>query len=133
MSTRRLKRAETDSDALQAVRDELAAARARLAELADAAAAGTISIATVARAEPQILATIGALERREAELATPSRIARLHHPGSGCRHVAGRLHPCRPGVRSRGCCWRLTCSASSGSRRGQPDGQEAGMSRRRSV
>src|SRR5829696_6936708 len=57
-----LKRAETDSDALQAVRDELAGARARLAELADAAAAGTISIATVARAEPQILTTIGALE-----------------------------------------------------------------------
>jgi DNA invertase Pin-like site-specific DNA recombinase len=77
-----LKRAETDSDALQAVRDELAAARARLTELADAAAAGTISIATVARAEPQILATIGALERREAELATPSALFGFITPGS---------------------------------------------------
>jgi site-specific DNA recombinase len=77
-----LKRAETDSDALQAVRDELAAARARLTELADAAAAGIVSIATVARAEPQILATIGALERREAELATPSALHGFITPGA---------------------------------------------------
>jgi DNA invertase Pin-like site-specific DNA recombinase len=69
-----LSRAEADSDALHAVRNELAAARARLAELADAAATGTISIATVARAEPQILASIAGLERREAELATPSAL-----------------------------------------------------------
>ena len=62
-----LSRAEADSDVLHAVRNELAAARARLAELADAAATGTITIATVARAEPQILATIGALERRRRE------------------------------------------------------------------
>jgi DNA invertase Pin-like site-specific DNA recombinase len=84
-----VKRAETDSDALQAVRDELAAARARLAELADAAAAGTISIATVARAEPQILATIGALERREAELSTPSALHGFITPGA---NVARRWH-----------------------------------------
>jgi DNA invertase Pin-like site-specific DNA recombinase len=84
-----LMRAETDSDALQAARDELAAARARLAELADAAAAGTISIATVARAEPQILATIGALERREAELATPSALHGFITPGA---NVARRWH-----------------------------------------
>jgi hypothetical protein len=56
---------------------------ARLAEnIADAAAAGTISIATVARAEPQILATIGALERREAELATPSALHGFITPGA---------------------------------------------------
>ena len=84
-----LSRAETDSDALRAVRDELAAARARLAELADAAAAGTISIATVARAEPQIMATIGALERREAELATPSALHGFITPGAD---VARRWH-----------------------------------------
>ena len=77
-----LSRAEADSDALHAVRNELAAARARLAELADAAATGTITIATVARAEPQILATIGALERREAELATPSAFHGFINPGA---------------------------------------------------
>ena len=77
-----LQRAEADSDALQAVRDELAATRARLTELADAAAAGTISIATVARAEPQILASIGALERREVELATPSALHGFISPGA---------------------------------------------------
>jgi site-specific DNA recombinase len=81
-SVQAIKRAEADSDALQAVRDELAAARARLAELADAAATGTISIATVARAEPQILATIAALERREAELATPSALHGFITPGT---------------------------------------------------
>jgi hypothetical protein len=84
-----LQRAETDSDALQAVRDELAGARTRLAELADAAAAGTISIAMVARAEPQILATIGELERREAELATPSALQGFITPGAD---VARRWH-----------------------------------------
>jgi site-specific DNA recombinase len=84
-----LKRAETDSDALHAVRDELAGARARLAELADAVAAGTVSIVTVARAEPQILATIGALERREAELATPSALHGFITPGAD---VARRWH-----------------------------------------
>jgi site-specific DNA recombinase len=77
-----LKRAEADTGALQTVRDQLAAARARLAELADAAAAGTISIATVARAEPQILATIADLERREAELATPSALHGFISPGA---------------------------------------------------
>jgi DNA invertase Pin-like site-specific DNA recombinase len=77
-----LKRAEADTDALQAVRDQLAAARARLAELADAAASGTISITTVARAEPQILAAIADLERREAELATPSALQGFISPGA---------------------------------------------------
>ena len=104
MSTRHCRRAETDSDALQAVRDELAAARARLAELADAAAAGTISIATVARAEPQILATIGALERREAELATPSARCTASSPRERMSPGGGTLHRCRPGVKSLGCC-----------------------------
>jgi DNA invertase Pin-like site-specific DNA recombinase len=77
-----LSRAEIDSDALHAVRDELAAARARLAELADTAAAGAISIATVIRMEPQILANINALERREAELATPSALHGFITPGA---------------------------------------------------
>jgi site-specific DNA recombinase len=77
-----LSRAEADNDALQAVRDELSATRARLAELGDAAAAGTISIATVIRAEPKILATITDLERREAELATPSALQGFINPGA---------------------------------------------------
>jgi site-specific DNA recombinase len=77
-----LQAAEADSDALQAVRDELATARARLAELADAAATGTISIATVTRMEPQILAMIAGLERREAELATPSALYGFITPGA---------------------------------------------------
>jgi DNA invertase Pin-like site-specific DNA recombinase len=84
-----LRRAEADSDALGTVRDELAATRARLDELADAAAAGTISIATVARAEPQIMATIGVLERREAELATPNALHGFIPPGAD---VARRWH-----------------------------------------
>jgi hypothetical protein len=77
-----LDRADADNEALRAVRDQLAAARARLAELADAAAAGTISIATVARAEPQILATIADLEHRESELATPSALRQFISPGA---------------------------------------------------
>ena len=77
-----LSRAEADNDALRAVRDELAATRARLAELGDAAAAGTISIATVIRAEPKILATIAELERRESELATPSALRQFISPGA---------------------------------------------------
>jgi site-specific DNA recombinase len=77
-----LSRAESDNDALQAVRDEMSATRARLAELGDAAAAGTISITTVARAEPKILATITDLERREAELATPSALHGFINPGA---------------------------------------------------
>jgi DNA invertase Pin-like site-specific DNA recombinase len=77
-----LRRAEADSDALQAVRGELAAARVRLAELADAAAVGEISIATAARAEPQILTSIAELERREAELVTPSALHGFITPGT---------------------------------------------------
>jgi DNA invertase Pin-like site-specific DNA recombinase len=77
-----LKRAEADSDALQAVRDELAAARARHTELADEVATGALSAALAARAEPQMLATITALERREAELATPSALAGFITPGA---------------------------------------------------
>ena len=77
-----LRKAEADTDALRAVRDELAATRARLAELGDAAAAGTISIATVVRAEPQILAAIAELERRESELSTPSALRQFITPGA---------------------------------------------------
>jgi site-specific DNA recombinase len=77
-----LRKAEADTDALRAVRDELAATRARLVELGDAAAAGTISIATVVRAEPQILAAIAELERRESELSTPSALRQFITPGA---------------------------------------------------
>jgi site-specific DNA recombinase len=84
-----LSRAEADTDALRAVRDELSATRARLAELGDAAAAGTISIATVIRAEPKILAAIADLERHEAELATPSALRQFISPGAD---VADRWH-----------------------------------------
>jgi site-specific DNA recombinase len=75
-------RAEADNEALRAVRDELGAARARLAELGDAVATGAISIATAARAEPQILTTIAELERRESDLATPSALRQFISPGA---------------------------------------------------
>jgi site-specific DNA recombinase len=83
----RLSRADSDNTQLSAVRDELAATRTRMTELADAAAAGSVSIATVVRAEPQILATIAQLERREGELSTPAQLRGFITPGE---HVARR-------------------------------------------
>jgi DNA invertase Pin-like site-specific DNA recombinase len=67
---------------LSQVRDQLAAVRARHEQLADAVAAGTVSVATLIRAEPTLLAEISILETRERELSTPSALRELIEPGA---------------------------------------------------
>jgi site-specific DNA recombinase len=67
---------------LSEVRDQLAAVRARHEQLADAVAAGTVSITTLIRAEPTMLAEITTLETRERELSTPSALRGLIEPGA---------------------------------------------------
>ncbi|MGH3426850.1 MAG: recombinase family protein [Sciscionella sp.] len=67
---------------LSQVRDQLALLRARHEQLADAVAAGTVSVATLIRAEPAILAEITTLEKREHELSTPSALRGLIEPGT---------------------------------------------------
>ncbi len=61
-----------DDRELSAVRDQLALARTRHEELADAVAAGTLSVVLAARSEPVMLAEIATLEAREKELSTPT-------------------------------------------------------------
>ncbi len=74
--------AGTDDDtALAAVRDEVAELRARADELADAVAAGALSVTLAARSEPKIRAQIRSAETREAELSTPSVLRGLITPG----------------------------------------------------
>ncbi|MGH3603039.1 MAG: recombinase family protein, partial [Pseudonocardiaceae bacterium] len=78
-----LRAGERDGDReLSEVRDRLAAARARHEQLADAVAAGTVSVATLVRAEPTLLAEITTLETRERELSTPSALRGLIEPGA---------------------------------------------------
>jgi site-specific DNA recombinase len=77
-----LNSAETDNEQLAGVRNDLAAARTRLTELGDAVATGALSVATASRAEPQILATIAELQRREGELSTPSQLRGFITPGA---------------------------------------------------
>ncbi len=67
---------------LTAVQAQLAAVRARHEQLADAVAAGTVSVATLVRAEPPLLAEITTLETRERELSTPSALRGLIQPGA---------------------------------------------------
>ncbi|MGH3853432.1 MAG: recombinase family protein [Pseudonocardiaceae bacterium] len=67
---------------LSHVRDQLALLRARHEQLADAVAAGTVSVATLIRAEPTLLAEITTLEKREHELSTPSALRGLIEPGT---------------------------------------------------
>lgn len=74
-------REQGDDRELAEVRDQLATLRARHDELADAVAAGTISVATLTRAEPTILADIARLEAREKTLATPSALRGPIEPG----------------------------------------------------
>ncbi|MEO7194766.1 MAG: hypothetical protein ABIZ05_08085 [Pseudonocardiaceae bacterium] len=74
---------EHDGDReLSAVHDQLAAVRARHEQLADAVAAGTVSVATLVRAEPTLLAEITTLGTRERELSTPSTLRGLIEPGA---------------------------------------------------
>ncbi len=71
-----------DDQELASVRDQLATARARHEELADAVAAGTLSMVFAARSEPALLAEIHRLEHRATELATPSALRGLIEPGA---------------------------------------------------
>jgi site-specific DNA recombinase len=83
-----LRAGDHDSDReLSAVRDQLAVVRARHEQLVDAVAAGTVSVATLIRAEPTLLAEITMLEAREKELSTPSALRGLIEPGTdvACR------------------------------------------------
>ncbi len=78
-----LRSGEQDGDReLSDVRDRLAAVRARHEQLADAVAAGTVSVAILIRAEPTLLAEITTLEARERELCTPSALRGLIEPGA---------------------------------------------------
>lgn len=78
--------ADTGDDvALAAVRDELAEVRARADELADAVAAGTLTVQFAARSEPKLLTQLADLERREAELCTPNALRGLMAPGADVR------------------------------------------------
>lgn len=71
-----------DDRELSAVRDRLALARARHDELADAVAAGTLSVVLAARSEPVMLAEIAALEEQEKKLVTPNVLRGLIEPGA---------------------------------------------------
>ena len=82
-----LRAGEHDGDReLSAVQDQLAAARARHEQLADAVAARTVSVATLVRAEPTLLAEITTLETRARELSTPSVLRGLIEPGADVAH-----------------------------------------------
>ncbi|MDQ2880766.1 MAG: hypothetical protein M3Y48_05750 [Actinomycetota bacterium] len=71
-----------DDRELSAIRDQLATVRARHDELAQAVAAGTLSVTLATRSEPAILAEIQRLEKRDKELATPSALRGLIEPGA---------------------------------------------------
>lgn len=77
----RLTAAEADGTELAAVRDELAEVRAHLDETYASAARGVkrggISATALAKLEPQILADIEKLEKRDRELTTPSILGGL--------------------------------------------------------
>lgn len=78
-----LRAGEQDDDReLSTLRDQLATVRARHDELAEAVAAGTLSVALAARSEPAILTEIQRLEKREKQLATPSALRGLIEPGA---------------------------------------------------
>jgi hypothetical protein len=67
---------------LSQAQDQLAAIRARHEQLADAVAAGTVSVAALVRAEPTMLAEIKKWEARVKELSTPSVLRGLIEPGA---------------------------------------------------
>jgi hypothetical protein len=78
-----LRAGDHDSDAEHAqIRDQLAVLRTRRDQLADAVAAGTVSVATLVRAEPTLLAEITKLEARQKELSIPSALRGLIEPGA---------------------------------------------------
>lgn len=71
-----------DDRELSAIRDRLVLARARHEKLADAVAAGTLSVVLAASSEPVMLAEIVTLEAREKNLATPNVLRGLIEPGA---------------------------------------------------
>jgi hypothetical protein len=83
----RLTRDDRDDADLAEVRDEIAAIRAELDDLADQLGRGELSATLAARAEPAILARLRAAEGREAELSTPEALRGLMAPG---QNVADR-------------------------------------------
>jgi len=63
-----------------AIREEIESIRSRLDELADAVAAGTVSVTLASRTEPQLLERLRDAEQREQELSTPSTLRGLFDP-----------------------------------------------------
>ncbi len=81
-----------DDRELATVRYQRTTARARHEELADAVAAGNLSVTLAARSEPAMLAEIQRLEQHAKELATPSALRSLIEPAP-TSPGAGRAHP----------------------------------------
>lgn len=73
--------AETDTEELSRVRDEVAAVRGELDALAVEVGAGRLSATLAAAAEPAILARLNAAEQREQALITPAALAGILAPG----------------------------------------------------
>lgn len=73
---------DDDNDDLAAVRDEIAAIKRQLSELADAFARREITVGFVARSEPPLLAELEKAEQREQELLTPAVLRGLLTPGA---------------------------------------------------
>jgi hypothetical protein len=109
----RLTADEADDAELASVRDEIAAVRAELDDLADRLGRGEISATLAARAEPRMLDRLRAAEARAADLSTPSALRGLVEPGED---VAARWKaaPMRRSGRWHGCCSRSTSSANCG-------------------
>jgi DNA invertase Pin-like site-specific DNA recombinase len=85
-NVQRLLAPEGDDDRLAAVRDELAAIRAELDDLADQVGRGTLSASFAARSEPRLLERLRQAESREAELSTPPVLRSILGPGDDLAH-----------------------------------------------
>jgi hypothetical protein len=80
------------SDAeLQKARDDVAAVTEELEELAEKLGSGAITATLAAKAEPGILARLGAAQKRETDLSTPSMLAGLITPGDGVHKRWGSM------------------------------------------
>ena len=86
-----------DGDAVDAeliaLREKIAEQRAELADLASAVAAGRLSVAFAAAAEPGMLAALKKAETRERELLTPSVLQGLIEPGADVAKRWGGAEP----------------------------------------
>jgi site-specific DNA recombinase len=81
----RLRAGDNDDAELAVVRDSLAEARAELRELREAVGAGRVSVASLAVAEPAMVATAERLEQTERELSAPPALSALITPGKDVR------------------------------------------------